>query len=250
MFQAISEIKEQVKERYRDITEQRLKRYKFSLTPAQKLIYVTAYSAGVVTLVVVLGAFCRSGEKTVFNYSNCTTDFCEYRFFVKKKSETPIHAYVRVNGMPQTHMRYRDTEKGPEPGKEIDCTPYLEDGLWVYPCGIVASTYPTDGYTIISEDGKRIEVSESDREKSAQSWRNPSSFSGALHKKAEIEPLNEGAYTLVVKRMENYPENSRELILVSEMGPFGVVLSGISTAIVVSAVILVAANLLACALHK
>ncbi|KAI5188481.1 hypothetical protein NECID01_0112 [Nematocida sp. AWRm77] len=254
MEQLVQIIKHQARERWKDIAEQRLKKYRLSLSPTNKLVVITLYTWGVILGIVVLNVMYGRVQKISIDYTECTEGRCSYAFVMDRPSHSKGQVYVRVNNMPQTHMSYKDTDPRPraQGAQALDqCEPYLENGRWIYPCGIVDSTYPKDRYTILTSQNKPVfvldpGVSQASAGENLQSWRAPSSFKSAIHKVGEIEELEKGAYTFVVEKTLNYPEKSREALLVFNLSPFGTVLSNIGPSIVAAAFVLSVINTVAC----
>lgn len=241
-------IKQQARERWKDISEQRLKKYRIALSPIHKLALISGYSCAVILGVLGLNLAYGQVSKIRIDYTDCAGGSCSYSFTLSRAAPARGHVYVKVNNLPQTHLAYRDTRPAEPPGR---CDPYFENGRWVYPCGIVDSTYPKDKYQIVSADNQTVfsldpETMAATSEQSIQSWRRPSSFSSAIHKLGEIEALPAGSYTFTVDKAESYPEKSREALIMFNLSPFGAVLHNIGGLVISAAFVLSIINSLAC----
>ncbi|OAG29961.1 hypothetical protein NEDG_01508 [Nematocida displodere] len=239
----LSQVQDAARKKYQELTEERVTRYKIGLSPRNTFILTIALCIPVILGVVFLSQ-AHPLTKIEISFKACTESQCSYLFFL----DSPIpssHLYVRVNNLPQKHMAYR-------PGEEVastDCTPYLSNGRWIFPCGIVRSTLPRDTVDIKTESGAVVPVLPPQRHWDAPtgspeedmylSWERPSSFGGAIHKIGETERMDGGGYVMTVTKTTNYPETDRDVILISSPGPFGVVLHHLRDWIVAAAVILI-----------
>ncbi|KAI5170977.1 hypothetical protein NEFER03_0379 [Nematocida sp. LUAm3] len=226
----LERIKEQAVERYRDITEQRLKTYKIQVSMKKKIIFGAVYSVGTLILLFFLITMYPPVIKVVIDYSVCEEGTCSFPFTLSKASRSNIHIYTKVNNLPQVHMAYKtaSVESPEQDEEEEEQRPYRENGKWVYPGGIEKATFPEDEYIITSENGEVVfskEIGDLDRDEKFSNWTSPSAFQNALYKSGELSSLPPGTYTFSVIKSEDHPEEKREAILLGNISPFGIVLS-------------------------
>ncbi|KAI5179602.1 hypothetical protein NEOKW01_0065 [Nematocida sp. AWRm80] len=241
MTSVLETIRRVAQERYRDISEQRLKRYKVELSPISKLILITVYSAVIIALMV--GAEKIFGTPTIIeiDYSQCTRERCDYSFRIPPGGVTELFMYTKVNYMPQTHMAYR-RNVNERTGTILRNT---EDMTETSP-GIARDTYPDDEYEIHSEEGTEVPIDQTDTETRMNHWRKPSSFGSAFTRVGKVDGISSGEYRLSVFKNHEYIEPSRSLYLVFNLSPFGSSFQTIRTSIIIGCIVLVIINSIAC----
>ncbi|KAI5132841.1 hypothetical protein NEAUS05_1273 [Nematocida ausubeli] len=215
-------IKEVFLQRYTEITEQKLPRYTFRMSTKKRLTFYTGISLAAIACTCIIHFFLDSTSMITIDFSHCVTNKCEYSFTVKKP-KTNTYMYGAVEGAAQTHMKYMREDPfyqgTPQDELNIDCTPYVVDGEWVYPCGIIRSTYPNDKYTLLNENN--IMTIHADRNSQISSWSKSSSFSSAYFKIGKLDDLQPGEYKLIVEKQKSHPLPNRKVIFVSNVGIFG-----------------------------
>ncbi|KAI5185780.1 hypothetical protein NEHOM01_1057 [Nematocida homosporus] len=238
--------------RYRDIAEQRMKTYRLRVSPEKKLYIGAIYSLVLVVGIALALSFYPRLVKIQIDYGRCIGNHCSYEFKLYRPTQSNVYIYTQVKNMPQTHLAYRANYNLDNPNTP-NVEPYLENGQWIYPAGLVRGTYPRDKYTLYDNHQNSYPIPTnlthtlSDQENTSfLEWKNPSSFRSALTKVAEIEPLPAGTYTLVVEKTSNHPEPSRAFILITNIGPLGAVFAHIGYSIMAAAAMFALINTYAC----
>ncbi|KAI5165318.1 hypothetical protein NEIRO03_0276 [Nematocida sp. AWRm78] len=235
-------------QRYTEITEQKLSRYRFRLTSSQRLQFYSGISLLALSGFILVYAFSSSVSQIIIDYTHCTEKACEYSFFLDKQKHN-THIYGSVKGAAQTHMKYTrdDSLNKPSPDNinEIDCSPYMQDGKWVYPCGITLSTLPTDSYKLLDENKNEVLLNASMSER-ISSWSRPSSFLSAYYKIGSIPTLLPGKYQLIINKQLIHPLNVRKVIIISNIGIFGNLFYNSQIYILSTVILLAIINAVAC----
>lgn len=237
-------------EAYREITQQKLKRYRFALSSTQRLFFYTFISIGVLLFVFFLSIFIPDVTTVSINHTDCTEKECSYAFTVRLPMKNKTYIYGVVDGAAQTHMKYmRETAENSINAQQIssDCSPYMENDEWVYPCGLLISTYPQDTYKILKENSTTEIPMEIEKDMQLASWTTPSSFSAAKYKIGEIkEELPPGNYTLKISKHINHPLPKREVLIIGNIGALGNIFSNAGLYIVAVATTLILVNSIGC----
>ena len=246
-------IKEQANERWRDIAEQRLTRYKCRHIQRHRMLYSISVACFIICAVLSMSVYYGPVQTVTIDYTECTDERCTYIFAIDRTATDRKNVYVKVRNMPQKHMSYeadRNAYTDTSIANIERYKPYIKNGKWVYPCGLLYSTYPHDIYTITTEQGAYIgtfnELADDTKTQySIQSWVEPSMFSDATTKIGEIDDMQKGRYIMTVQKTQMYPEDSRQVILVSNLSVFGSVLYSIQYPIIISALSLIVINYVA-----
>ncbi|KAI5191522.1 hypothetical protein NEMIN01_1548 [Nematocida minor] len=265
MLNVIAAIQEVFTANYNEIAQQKLKRYRFNFSSTQRLRFYSFLSLGVLACAFLIFCFTQPVTRILINHTECTSRECRYTFSVGTPLNKHTYLYGIVKGAAQTHMKYSPDDDSKlidkiaskmtnQDGQEEDvqkieeCRPYIENGVWMYPCGVLMSTYPFDKYSILTQQNKEVPMV-SDRKSQIKSWMSPSSFSSAKYKIGEIEGLQPGEYTLLVKKQTEHPLPERSLLLVGNIGVFGTIFSNAGIYIIITVVLLAVVNAVACAYY-
>lgn len=233
------EIRRDAEDLLRTVSEQKLKRC--SLRPPGSLArhILAVCSVSLIALAILLSQIGAEVGEYVFDYTKCRDGNCSFLFSLQSARKGNLNLYVRVNNMPQTHMAY---SRHPQVLNGTSCTPYQQNGEWIYPCGIPLSTFPEDTYTVTDSKGTPLPISgpesRTDLASREQEWTKFSAFGSAVHKIGEISGVEKGDYLITVEKTKNHPEASRELIVVSNPGVFGTAASRASAPLIAASLLL------------
>lgn len=258
-----STVKRQVKEKYTEILQQKLKRYRIHFTADQRHIFYSVVSLGTLGAVFLLACLTDPVRKIAISHLSCQSAECMYLFTVAKPLKKHIYMYSIVNGAAQTHMKYNtptveaidmitqsifptETADSTAIPNISECTPYVANGQWVYPCGVSMSTFPQDKYRIFSlQDRKEVSIEIDTLKEQIGSWTNPSTFSAGRHKIGEISELKTGEYILLVQKQLSHPLPDREVVIMGNIGKLGTAFYNTGAYIVAAAASLAIINSLA-----
>lgn len=263
MASARSAVSAQFRQKYTEVLQQRLKRYRMRLTNPQRHTFYLCVSLAVLGGVFLLSCLTEPVRKIVVNHLDCRETECTYTFRVDKALGTHTYVYGVVGRAAQTHMKYDMptvetidmikrtiiAEETLPPGKVPDmqkCAPYIKNGQWVYPCGISISTFPQDVYKIFRENGVEVPMAIDPLKARIDSWVNPSSFLKGSYKIGEIEGLEPGAYTLHVQKQISHPLPDREVVILGNIGRLGTSFHSAGGYIADAAILLAIVNSFAC----
>ncbi|KAH9386874.1 uncharacterized protein NEMAJ01_1770 [Nematocida major] len=247
-------VRELVMNGYKSITQQKLKRYTFRLSHMQRFIFYTWVSLAALIGIFLIAVFTDPVTQLVINHENCSAKECRYPFTIRKPTVHATYLYGIVSGAAQTHMKYAtheipdvhiEEEQGAPDKMPSECAPYMESGQWVYPCGILTSTYPSDTYKILAENSAEVPI-EADFMSQLESWKNPSSFFSGKYMVGKISNLPPGKYTLVLLKNEKHPLPDRSTVIVRNAGAFGTMFSNAGTGMICAAVGLAVVNCISC----
>lgn len=233
------EVRRDVEGLLRSVSEQKMKRW--SLRPPGNLgrHILAVCSVSLIAFGILLSQIGAGVGEYVFDYTKCRDGNCSFLFSLQDTRKGNLNLYVRVNNMPQTHMAY---SKHPQVLNDTSCTPYQQDGKWVYPCGIPLSTLPEDTYTLTDSNGNLVPISGPEtwdtQSSPKQEWMRFSAFGSAVHKIGEVSGMEKGDYLITVEKTQNHPEASRELIIVSDPGVFGTIASRASAPLIASSILI------------
>lgn len=257
-------VKEQFREKYTEILQQKLKRYRIHFTTGQRHMFYSCVSLAVIGSVFLLTYLTSPVRIIRINHLDCQGTQCIYTFKVSKALSKHTYIYSVVGGAAQTHMKY-DTptveaidmikrsfapEEIPHTSsipKITECTPYISEGKWIYPCGPGLSTFPQDTYRIFSLQSKEeVPIAADSEREQINSWMNPSSFSAGTHKIGEIPGLETGEYILAVQKQIKHPLPNREVVIIGNIGSLGTSFHSTAPYMVAAAASLAIINSFAC----
>jgi hypothetical protein len=246
---------------YRLLCKQKVKRYRFELTPSKRLWVFTGVGSSLMGLILALISIFGFDHRRVVDYSDCTEGVCTYTFHLAKDS-APLFIYHRIEGVAQNHMLYTPEEESPTG----TCKRYLDGERFVYPCGMTGSTFPDEEIRLFDAEGEEIAISRENinwdaREESPverlvenrevyRNWRRPSTFPLAHKFAGVVDSLPAGWYRVEISSSHENRIGKRSLLFLSNISPFGTSLRNLEPVFFLVAFLLVMANSFACMYNK